>query len=1108
MTQFRIILLLCGLHSLLSAQTDPSFYSFPNNHLPWFSIESEHFTVHYQEGNQRSARVIATVAEDVYKPITSLYGHEPDTKVAIVLKDREDYSNGAAYFFDNKIDIWVPALDTPLRGTHHWLRNVIAHEFTHIVQIQAAMKRNRGIPAFYVQWLSYEKVRRPDVLYGFPNGIATIPFASVSVPAWLAEGTAQYQRASLHYETWDAHRDMILRQRTLDKSIMSLDEMGSFAGKNSLERETVYNHGYAFSIWLANRYGEKVLNDISRALAQPGVFDVADAIGIATGIHGDSLHAKWVADLSARYAPVSSLESTTSIQTIEADGFFNFSPRISPGETYLGYVSNRTRDFSRVSLYFRNLKTGELVEIKQVNAEAAAGTAPLLACSYHAAPVVNLMGGAFDFFPDGKRIVFSRVVQNRKGELYSDLFVQNLAIKKPAKALTRSKRLADPSVRPDGIEIAAIQTNDGTNNLVLVDTETGKIRQITLFKDGEQLFTPAWNADGTTLLFAYARDNHRSIYSLNPENGALLPWLESDSIDFRDPVFTPAGDSVMYSSNRGGIFNLYKKPLNGGPEQLLTSVAGGAFQPSTNRNGTIYFAHFTTGGYKIAALSPQNGQLQIPKFSPVLKTADQIFESLNHFADTLETLLVHPKPTPGDTIRIPFNLNGAAGNYQAELSRYKPAFTRTSVFPVVRFDNYSRLNGGNASLLKAGNFGDLGGNLTRDIKTGLYFASRDVRDRTTMFGGLMFGPGSVPVAEGIASAARPTRLASLDRDLFLIFENQGLPFLEGALNPTVSLELYNLRRNVDNGLQIEDFACTACLPDTLGVDIAYEVWQADIFLRSKLNLYSLIELGFSHSPYKVITGEFFSKEYKQVIPEGASRYFIGSTFSAAYIFRVDIPSAAGDVVPAGSRGLFRAAWQPARLLSGYNIKGGVLVPVYDEARNLSVEMQYRQGWATNRAGASIRGRIFSYLNSNSEYFYLDYIGGFTGMRSYPFFAIGGNRTAFAEASGYVPLWGKLNRQAGRFTINSIWLRGFLEAGNGWGGPLDIGPGLKTGAGTELRVNMNSYYLFPTKFFVTTAYGFNRFDLRLPSGFVGSDGGRTAFGGELLVYFGVLFDFEL
>ncbi|HER20005.1 MAG TPA: hypothetical protein ENO14_03060, partial [Chromatiales bacterium] len=54
----------------------------------------------------RTARVIAKIAEDIYGPITSLYDHEPDTRVSFIVKDISDYSNGAAYFFNNKIEMF------------------------------------------------------------------------------------------------------------------------------------------------------------------------------------------------------------------------------------------------------------------------------------------------------------------------------------------------------------------------------------------------------------------------------------------------------------------------------------------------------------------------------------------------------------------------------------------------------------------------------------------------------------------------------------------------------------------------------------------------------------------------------------------------------------------------------------------------------------------------------------------------------------------------------------------------------------------------------------------------------------------------------------------
>ena len=135
-------------------------------------------------------------------------------------------------FFDNKIEIWAPSLDTPLRGDHNWLRNVITHEFTHIIQVQKTMKAGRRLPFLYFQLLDYENVRRPDVLYGYPNVIVTYPIPVLNNPAWFAEGTAQYQREWLHYDDWDSHRDMLLRTRVIAEEEVALEDMGGLLFTN------------------------------------------------------------------------------------------------------------------------------------------------------------------------------------------------------------------------------------------------------------------------------------------------------------------------------------------------------------------------------------------------------------------------------------------------------------------------------------------------------------------------------------------------------------------------------------------------------------------------------------------------------------------------------------------------------------------------------------------------------------------------------------------------------------------------------------------------------------------------------------------------------------
>ncbi len=1095
------------------AQLSPSFYDYPQNHLPWYTIESEHFLIHFQKENSRSAKVASRIAEEVYPGITGLYNLEPDTKINITLTDRQDYSNGAAYFFDNQIQIWIPALNTPLRGTNNWLRDVISHELTHIIQLQASMKKSRRIPAVYFQWLSYEDVRRPDVLYGYPNGIITHPFASISIPAWLAEGTAQYQRSGWFYDTWDTHRDMVLRSAILNDRFLSLEEMGIFSSKNSLEREQVYNQGFSFTTFLVQKYGETVLPKISDSFSKPGVFTANEALKIATGTPGEELFEAWLNNRKEFYSKAVKDLTPTGNETIEEKGFMNFFPRFSPSDERLAYLSNKGRDESRTSLYIIDPENTGQTAIQLPMGEA--WSSQELSCGFRSDPLIEQIHSAFSFSPGGQSIAFTRRKLNAVGEQYDDLFTYHLESGRE-KRITRSARLSSPAWHPFGKQLAAIQQFKGTQNLVLVDTTDGSTTALTDYRHGEQLFTPAWHPEGDLLYFAYADKKGREIRRINPKTKEVEIVLRRPFVDFRDPFVDQEGRFLYFASDETGIFNIYRVPLDGGEPEQLTNVIGGAFMPNVSSQQELIFSEYGGNGYHISSISlhnrspftlkgtynpyfPENGTLSEPENGlPDMSFDDSDLES---FSDSYYQR--------ADTGAVLFNIATENAPEDRRFYEYNETFTSLSFYPVIRFDNYSKSNGSNGNLIRNGQVGDFGENLLRDLKIGTYISSREVIDKLSIFGGALFGFGSRS-AEGIGDFFSPSRLSDLDRDLFLITEYRGLPFIKKRWSPTVSLELYNLRRNVNNGLSIEEFPCTSCLPDTLNADIAYNIWEADLFLRSKIDESNLVELGVGYTPYRVQTDGFFSRELQQFIPSSSTEYFKGTFISATHVYEQGRPYKNSDIAPIGFRSLFKYTYEKGKLLEEYAIRDGSLAPVYDTQHNHSLEFNARYGFQiSHRTTGQINSRLFGYLNNPQDSFYLDYIGGFTGMRSYPFFALGGTSTAFGQFSYIFPMVTDINKQAGRYTLDKIFMRLFAEAGSTWNSPLYDDQSLKTGIGSEIRFAFNSYYLFPLKLFISTAYGFNKFDVTLPDEFITeTPTGNVSYGRELLLHFGLTFDFNI
>jgi hypothetical protein len=104
----------------------------------WLEYSTEHFIVYYPAGQEFTAFKAAAVAEKVQGPLSQIYG-PADSKIHIVIRDDEDYSNGGAYYYDNKVEIYATGLDYEFRSYSDWLWNVVTHELTHIYSMRNSM---------------------------------------------------------------------------------------------------------------------------------------------------------------------------------------------------------------------------------------------------------------------------------------------------------------------------------------------------------------------------------------------------------------------------------------------------------------------------------------------------------------------------------------------------------------------------------------------------------------------------------------------------------------------------------------------------------------------------------------------------------------------------------------------------------------------------------------------------------------------------------------------------------------------------------------------------------------------------------------------------------
>jgi len=553
-------------------------YNHPE--LNWHTFETEHFQIHFHDETEMTAREAATVAEVIYPKVTNFYNFSPKEKTHLILKDPDDYSNGAAYYYDNKIMIWASPLDFELRGSHRWLQNVITHEFVHIVSLQKAMKAGTKIPGAYIQFMNYEKEERPDVLYGYPNALISYPIPGAIVPPWLAEGIAQYMYDNADWDHWDSHRDMILRDRTIHDNLLTFTEMNTF-GKKGIGNESTYNSGFALSTYIANEYGSESLKLIMTELSSPFQFSIDKAIENVVGISGEEVYQDFKRSLDAKYTLLVSPIEINPVEgkQIQKNGTTNIYPKWHPKKNGFVYLSNQENDyFSQTDLFYYDFDTDENIKLMG---------------GVHSAP---------SWHPDGELIYYSKKPKfpNKHGSKFYDIYSLEIETGTEKKLTVESRGFNPVFIELDST-IAFLSTYDGGQNINILDLKTGLIKKITNFEDRPILSHLTYSKLDHSLWFDITKHHYRDI-------GKIDLNLNEITIQYNQPLYDERNMSVssigikVYSQDKSGIYNLMIENPIDSTFGYITNLSGGAFMPDISQDGRILYSMYKNGAYTITLL--------------------------------------------------------------------------------------------------------------------------------------------------------------------------------------------------------------------------------------------------------------------------------------------------------------------------------------------------------------------------------------------------------------------------------------------------------------------------------------------------------------------------
>ncbi len=571
--------LLCVLPS--RAADDPD--------LVWHSIETPHFRITYYSGEAEIAQHLADLGEAIHERLTPAIGWAPGERTEIVLTDQTDSANGSATALPyNAIRLNVTAPDdlSPLGDYDDWYQELVTHEYTHILH----MDHIHGIPAIL------------NALVGkslAPNQVN---------PRWLLEGLAVFEESTrtsggrLRSSQWN----MWMRADVLENNVAPLDVFSS-TPRRWPQGNIWYLYGSFFMLWIAETYGEDAIRRmIDDYGGQPIPYGVNRSIRRATGLTYEQMYPSFVATLGREYrAQADAIRARGLREGVQLTHGGNSAehPRWIPGNAWSGHAGDL--------LYFRD----------DGHEESGLYAVPLLRDAHGQVAgsrekdrelLVRTDGeSTASFEPDGS-VVFNSVDVTNNLFSFFDLFELKAGLKSPngmegrRSRLTTGYRAVDPDVSPDGRRVVFTVNHRGTTYLEVGDlTANGIANTRTLVPSGrfDQAFTPRWSPDNQHVAYSsWTRGGYRDIRIVDTRDGSFVAITRDRALD-ADPVYSPDGKTLYFSSDRTAVMNVYAYDVEKGDLKQVTNVINGAYQADVSPDGkTLLYLGYTCRGFDIFAI--------------------------------------------------------------------------------------------------------------------------------------------------------------------------------------------------------------------------------------------------------------------------------------------------------------------------------------------------------------------------------------------------------------------------------------------------------------------------------------------------------------------------
>lgn len=657
---------------------------FDHNHpdLDWYSIESEHFVVHYPQSRTKennahyltakwTAQKASKVAEEMWPRMCAEFNYYLKERVHIVILNQGDELEG---FTVPQWD-WIEVSANPggdfyrQRGRMDWLPDVLVHEFAHVVSLKANGTFAEGVPAIVVGGLYAEGV----------NNTATGGQAVFGndEPFYWTEGGAEYWSDQAGYNWWTSSRDMHIRTTVLEDRLLTYDEWQT--NQQSFrwgDGERGYQQGYSFGLYLRQRFGNETYNKFALQNAKGFRLDWNVVVEEVTGVPAETLYNDWVVYITKKYNDqYASVKAEGEVagrlltfgkrdweyaDPDDRDAFndlrwkrkwgmtgkdiarierekakegterWQIVPRWSDDGRWFGVNNLATIELSPLpessisaftGSYTTDSGVGDANTYRGVQAPTGAGfmhswdfvpgqDAVVVTGHEHLRDDARARLTGFRWESDGydwKQIWYYPIElkEEKTGKLSFEgtkpcnvAGVEAPCLPAGAHAIPNTLRGTDPAAGPDGKRIAYVEYTDGVLNVVAINLDGSDKKYLTHFDDGTWIQRLDWSPDGSKLVVALFRNFQQDLYVMDSADGGNVQALTWDRWEDQDPYWAADG-TIYFSSDRTGIFNIYRMDPVAKTVTQVTNVIGGAEAPAVTPAGNLVYSAYTAHGWKV-----------------------------------------------------------------------------------------------------------------------------------------------------------------------------------------------------------------------------------------------------------------------------------------------------------------------------------------------------------------------------------------------------------------------------------------------------------------------------------------------------------------------------